>query len=46
MTIHFDIIIDFAAPDSAELYDHILTETQQAYPDYNVSITLDTDISD
>ena len=46
MTIHFDIIIDFAAPDSGELYDHILTETQEAYPDYNVSITLDTDISD
>ena len=46
MTIHFDIIIDFAAPDSGELYDHILTETQEAYPDYNVSITLDTDVSD
>ncbi|MBR0511164.1 MAG: cation transporter [Ruminococcus sp.] len=46
MTIHFDIIIDFAAPDSEELYEHILTETQQAYPDYSVSITLDTDVSD
>jgi len=46
MTIHFDIIIDFAAPDAEELYNHILTETQQAYPDYNVSITLDTDVSD
>ncbi len=46
MTIHFDIIIDFAAPDSAELYEHILTETQAAYPEYSVSITLDTDVSD
>ena len=46
MTIHFDIIIDFAAPDINELYEHILSETQQAYPDYNVSITLDTDVSD
>lgn len=46
MTIHFDIIIDFAAPDSSQLYDHILTETQEAYPDYKVSITLDSDISD
>ena len=46
MTIHFDIIIDFAAPDAQELYDHILTETQEAYPDYNVSITLDSDVSD
>ncbi len=46
MTIHFDIIIDFAAPDTEELYEHILTETQEAYPDYNVSITLDSDVSD
>ncbi len=46
MTIHFDIIIDFAAPDRAALYDHILTETQDSYRDYNVSITLDTDVSD
>ena len=46
MSIHFDIIIDFAAPDIEELYNHILTETQEAYPDYNVSITLDTDVSD
>ena len=45
-TIHFDIIIDFAAPDPRELYDHILTETQEAYPDHKVSITLDTDVSD
>ncbi|HNZ98796.1 cation diffusion facilitator family transporter [Ruminococcus sp.] len=45
-TIHFDIIIDFGAPDANEIYQHILTETQEAYPDYNVSITLDTDVSD
>ncbi len=45
-TIHFDIIIDFAAPDANELYEHILTETQEAYPDHAVSITLDTDVSD
>ena len=46
MTIHFDIIIDFAAPDPEDLYNHILTETQEAYPDYHVSITLDSDVSD
>ena len=45
-TIHFDIITDFAAPDANELYEHILTETQEAYPDHAVSITLDTDVSD
>ena len=45
-TIHFDIIIDFAAPDIDEIYQHILNETQELYPDYHVSITLDTDVSD
>lgn len=46
MTIHFDIILDFAAPDGNALYQTILSETQQNYPDYSVSITLDSDISD
>lgn len=46
MTIHFDIIIDFAAPNIDEIYEHILNETQQIYPEYNVSITLDIDVSD
>lgn len=45
-TIHFDIIIDFAAPDRGQLYKHILDEIQEIYPDHTVSITLDTDISD
>lgn len=46
MTIHFDIILDFAAPDGDALYKDILSETQRDYPDYSVSITLDTDVSD
>jgi hypothetical protein len=42
----FDIIIDFAVPDRSALYEHILSEVRGAFPDYNVSVTLDLDISD
>lgn len=45
-TIHFDIIIDFASPDRIGEYNEILSEVREQFPDYNVTITLDTDISD
>lgn len=44
--IHFDIIIDFAAPDRLGEYEEILKEVREKFPDYNVTITLDNDISD
>lgn len=45
-SITFDIIIDFKTKDRSELYSHILSEVKQAYPDFNIHITLDSDISD
>ena len=45
-SIHFDIIIDFDATDRRSLYQDILSNVQGKYPDYQVSIILDTDISD
>ena len=45
-TIHFDIIIDFTADDREGEYRHILHDVQEAFPDYTVTITLDTDVSD
>lgn len=42
----FDIILDFACPDRAALYKHILEEVAAEYPDYHVTVTLDIDISD
>ncbi len=44
--ISFDIIIDFAVKDREQLYCDIYDEVQAKYPDYNLNITLDVDVSD
>lgn len=45
-TINFDIILDFALKDRISLYQHIYDEIHSKYPDYNLNITLDLDITD
>lgn len=45
-TITFDIIIDFKIKDRSELYSNILSTVKETYPDFNIHITLDNDISD
>lgn len=42
----FDIIVDFAAPDSAAIRSRILEELGERFPGYQLYITLDSDISD
>ena len=44
-TMNFDMVVDFDA-DRDAVYSHILEEIKEKYPDYNVRITLDSDISD
>ena len=44
--IRFDLVIDFAAPDRNALYQQIVSEVQNKYPDYKLRATLDTDFSD
>ena len=44
-TISFDIIIDFEE-DRKSLYQHIYDDVHEKYPDFTLSITLDTDITD
>ena len=44
--IQFDVIIDFDAPDRFALYNHIVQEVQEAYPDYEVNVALDVDLTD
>ncbi len=43
--ISFDIIVDYAA-DRAVIYDEVCERVKAAYPDYNIAVTLDSDISD
>ena len=44
--INFDIIIDFSIKNREEEYGKIYDEIQDKYKDYEINITLDTDISD
>ena len=44
-TMTFDMVVDFEA-DRDAVYTHILEEIKEKYPDYNVRITIDSDISD
>ena len=44
--IHFDIIIDFDASDRKGIYGQIVEEVKKAYPDYEICIILDGDITD
>ncbi len=45
-TIYVDIIIDFSCPDRSALYDHIREEVQEKYPEFNLKMVLDVDVSD
>ncbi len=44
--IRFDVVIGFEAPDRKELFARICREIREAYPDYEIYIALDSDISD
>ena len=46
MTISFDIIIDYSAKNSEEIYKDIYDEINKKYKEYKLNITLDLDISD
>ena len=46
MLMLFDIIVDFDAPDRMQVRDNILDKIKSKYPEYEVKITLDLDISD
>lgn len=42
----FDVVITFDVPDRKALCQHIADEVRGAYPDYQVFVTLDSDVSD
>ena len=44
--IRFDIIINFDAQNRKEIYSKFCEEVKNAYPDYEICITLDADITD
>ena len=45
-TIRFDVIVSFDAVNRTAVYDHIVNEIAELYPDYRLSVALDTDFSE
>lgn len=43
--LRFDIVVDFAAPDRSQVCSDVVNEIQALYPDYQLSVVLDSDIS-
>jgi len=46
MRIQFDIIIEFSCPHPQKIYRTIMEDVQKLYPEYEIIIALDADISD
>lgn len=44
--IRFDVIVDYAAPDAEAIHQDIIRQVKALYPDYDVQVTLDVDISE
>ncbi len=44
--INFDIIVDFAEKNKSKLYEEIIDKISSLYPDYQINITIDMDMSD
>ena len=45
-TLRFDIVVSFDAKDRKQVYRDVYENVHQAYPDYKLQITMDTDFSE
>ncbi len=44
--MRFDIVISFDAKDRRALYDEVLADVQNAFPDYQLQVAMDTDFTE
>lgn len=44
--MRFDIIVSFDSPNMQAMYDHVVNDVREAFPDYDVQVQFDFDISD
>lgn len=44
--IRFDVVVDFKAPDRNEVWQSVMKDVREAYPDYDIAVALDSDTSD
>lgn len=41
----FDIVVSFDAPDRHAVYEEVLADVQEAFPDYSLRVAMDADLS-
>ncbi|MBO6219708.1 MAG: cation transporter [Treponema sp.] len=44
--MRFDIVVSFDSPNMQVMYDHVVSDVREAFPDYDVQVQFDFDISD
>lgn len=44
--MRFDLIVSFDSPDMKTIFNHVVADVKEAFPDYDVQVLFDTDISD
>lgn len=44
--MRFDIVVSFDSPDMKYMYDHVVDDVRKAFPDYDIQVQFDFDISD
>lgn len=45
-TLRFDIVISFDAKDRRKVYDDVVADVRKEFPDYRLSISMDTDFAE
>ena len=44
--MRFDIIVSFSAPDMKGMYEHVVNDVREVFPDYDIQVQFDFDITD
>ena len=44
--MRFDLIVSFDSPNMKAMFRHVVTDIKEAYPDYDVQVQFDMDVSD
>ena len=44
--MRFDLVISFDSPNMKAIYEHVVGDVKEAFPEYNIQVQFDFDISD
>lgn len=44
--MRFDLVVSFDSPNMKAIYEHVVSDVKEAFPDYDIQVQFDFDISD